>query len=69
MSLSHIIVCDVIVDVFYSLKCIQQRDLVPLNSDDIEEKTGNGGEISKMKKEMHKMMTIHKGEKIRKIKK
>ena len=56
--------CDLIVDVFYSLKCIQQRDLVPLNCDDIEEKLGKSGEISKLKKEeMRKMMKIYEGEK------
>ena len=62
--------CDVIADVFYSLKCIQQRDLVSLNSDDIEEKLGKSGEISKLKnEEMHEMMKIYEGEKIRKEKK
>ena len=70
MSSSHFIVCDLIVDVFYSLKCIEQRDLISLTSDDIEEKLGKSGEISKLKKEeIHEMMKIYEGEKIRKEKK
>ena len=44
--------------------------MIPLNSDDIEEKLGKSGEISKLKnEEMHEMMKIYEGEKIRKEKK